>query len=162
MRNEKLRVLRALAQRRRPYEKNAKGRRTRSESITLSLWARLSVLARSPLPLAVRASCAAVKLVSREARARAMASTRLASDVTSFWTTVAGSRRQLSQCPQGVLSLAHEKSVEEKCLLSLSVSIHDFCFSGQHVLCEHQFSALFQIQAKLDHVVGLFAPCVSQ
>lgn len=162
MRNEGLRVLAVLDQRLKKERKTRKGRRTRVESVTLSFRARLSCLARSPFPLAVRASCTAVTLVLRDAKARAMDSTCLASDVTSLWTTVAGSRRQLSQCPHGVLSSAQEKSVEEKCLSSFVRITFAFFFGlDKHALCKRRFSALFQIQAKFYHAVGLFMPCVS-
>ena len=144
MRNEGLCVLAGFSA---PKKKRRKGRRTRGESVTLSLRERLSFLARSPFPLAVRTSWKAVILVSRDAKARAMASTCLASDVTSFWTTVAGSRRQLSQCPHGVLSSAQENSAEEKCLSPfVRIMLAFFSFGlEKRALRKCRFSAPFQI-----------------
>lgn len=109
-------------------EERRKGRTT-SESLTLSSWANLTSLASSPIPLAARASCKAVTLMFWEVKARATERIRLPSDVASFSTMELGSRRQLSQCPHGVLSSAQEKSAEEKCLSPLSVP--RFFFSGQ-------------------------------
>ena len=123
MGDDDLRVLQcALAQR--SSEKGRRTGRTWCESITRSPGARSSDLDSLSSPLAVRASCRAVKLVFLEAKVRATASTRLASDVTSFSTTKVGSRIQLSQCPHGVLSSAEEMSDEERCLSSLSASQH--------------------------------------
>ena len=43
----------------------------------------------------------------------------------------------------------------------VSVTIK-FFFSVDNKLCKLQFSAFFKIQAKLDHIMGLFMPCVSE
>ena len=136
--------------------------RTTSESATLSALARLSAFEYLSVPLALRASCTPVIFILLEAKPRATRSTRLPSDVASFSTIEAGSRRQLSQCPHGVLSSAQEKSDEEKCLSSLSALRLSFFFSVDNKLCKLQFSAFFEIQAKLDHIMGLFMPYLSE